>query len=1192
MKSQFIITFLMIFILLEVPLYFQAVFASSNFTLVSALWGSQSNPQKVYPGSSNVKFIVLIRNNYSNLVNVVGYLSLPYGFSGINGEKILSAVGYISTNNTIRYNINKGEVFELDYFLNIASSLIPGTYYGNLTLNFTNSTFSSGNFTMKAPMTVSSFPTFSFQIISVYWSTTGGTVVNATPGARNIGLNVVLRNIGTDNINSISAQLTLKKPFSPNKVMSSAQQVNKGSMFTLTFTGISIDFASMPGNYVEQLMINSTFVGYGGATNVYTNVINLSLVIGNYSSAGIQIVNVQWDGGIKVYSGSRRVSLDVTVQNMGSYTISNMLAQIILPNGFTNAYALNVINETSTAILNYGNSITLNFSPIYVSNSTKPGIYYARLIIISVVSIDNTDLIAMDNFIIPIYVNDLITPIDLVSVEWSYNGNPAPALPGSQYIVLLITFVNRGEDTYSGFQPKLLLPQGFTVFGISVDSGPVTPGSMFTIRFYMNISDAILPRNYVANLTLSFSVNPSGTNTVGSMNFSIPLYIMDPKGFDTRIHMVNAYWGTGVPNPVYPGSKNVPLTIEIANVGLYTAQAVQIGVSAPEIFIPIINSTGVASTLPSGSFASAVLYFDISPQTIPGSYMFSVSIKYFISIYGATIYRNVKSASMLYVSQPPSGPPYVSIVSSGWLNNYPVYPGTQNATFNLVINNEAPFSIAGVHLKLVLPKGFTPGVNGIESYIAGPIQQWQTASASFNINVDPNMMPGLYAASLRIDYVLLSGGNNLKVSEEKEVTLRVNSLEGFEYITYNWVGYAPNPGDVGATLIVLVRNTEVPTLKGIIAEVQLPEGFNSTTTGMRILNATPYIFTSINQVQNLLQRTPVPSLQLAVPQQVTQASIGDFLAIPVSVSISKNVVPGYYPIIIKLNFLDQWNVVRNVIVNGIFWLPGSSNIIQVVEGKSKLLVGNRTAEINIYFKNNGSSSVYNVYVAITNTEAPISISSTVKYIPVIGPNSEVPVSWIVSVNPSINYLGSVPIVLSITFVDPAGFRHNFTQTAILFIEGLAKIKLIDVTVEPEPVYSGAMVTVSTTLINLGTYKAGNVEAWLEGSDIVTLPSSYTFVGDVDVGSQVPISLSANINNITVNKITVYIVIRFRNVFNEITTERYPITLNITHKPSQIQTQTPSLILPNMYELLIIVATVIFLSVSGYMIYILYKKTKH
>lgn len=1193
MKNKFFIVLLMIFIILEIPVYFQPVFASGSFTLVSTLWGSQSNPQKVYPGSSNVRFIVLIRNDYSDLISVTGYLKLPSGFSGVNGEGNVSAVGYISSNNTVRYRINRGEIFELDYFLNIASYLPPGTYYGNLTLKYTNSTFSNGNFTMyNIPMTVSSFPTFSFQIINLYWSTTGGTIINAVPGARNLELNVVLKNIGTDNINSISAQLVLNKPFAPNKVMSSAQQVNKGSTFTLTFTGISVDFNSLPGNYVEQLIINSTFVGYGGATNIYTNVINLSLTVKNFSSAGIQIVNVQWNGGEKVYSGSRRVSLDITVQNMGSYTINDMLSQIILPSGFSNAYGLNVINITSTAILNYGNSITLSFNPIYVSNTTKPGVYNAKLIITSVVSIDNTNLITKDNFTIPIYVNDLITPISLVSVEWLYNGNPAPALPGSQYVVLSITFVNRGEDTYSGFQPKLTLPRGFIVFGTSADSGPVTPGSTFTVRSYMNISDSVSPGIYIANLTLTFSINPSNINTVGSMNFSIPIYIMDSKGFDTRISVVNAYWGVGNPNPVYPGSKNVPLTVSIVNVGLYTAQAVRVSISGPETFIPIINSTNIASTLPSGSFASATLYFDISPQTAPGFYTFSTNITYFISVYGATMYRFTKSILTLYVSKPVSGPPYINVVSSGWVNNYPVYPGTQNATFNLVINNEAPFPIAGIHLKLILPNGFTPGINGIESYIAGPVQQWQTTSASFSINVNKDTLPGLYVASLKIDYILLSGGSNIKNSEEKEITLRVNSLGGFEYITYNWVGYAPNPGDVGATLIILVRNTEVPTMKGIVANVKLPKGFNSTITGTRIFNTTPYILTSINQVQNLLQRTPITNLESIIPQQVSQAGLGDFLAIPISVAISKNVSPGYYPIFVRLNFLDQWNVVRDVPVNGTFWLPGSSNIIQIVEGKSKLLIGNRTAEISIYLKNNGTSPVYNVYVAITNVQSLVSISSTVKYIPTIEPNSEVPVSWIASVSPSISYLGSIPVALSITFVDPAGFRHNFTQTAILFIEGLAEIKFVDVTVEPKYVYPGSTVTISATLINIGTYKAGNVEAYLEGSDIVALSNSYAFVGDIDVGSQVPISLSANVSNANINKTTVYIVIKFRNVFNEITTERYAVILSISSKPVQTQTQTQSFALPTTYELLIIAAIVIFLSVSGYMIYLLYKRTKH
>lgn len=1191
MRIPKFLAIMIIFIFLNIPAYIQVVFASSNFVLVSTLWGSQSNPQKVYPGSSNVRFIVLIRNDLSYLISVIGYLKLPSGFSGTNGANNVSAVGYISANNTIRYTINKGEVFELDYYINIANTLTPGTYYGNLTLNYTNTT-TNGQVNMTVPMTVSNFPYFTFQIVNIYWSTAGGTVINASPGARNIVLNVVLRNMGEDNISSISAELTLNSPFTPNKIISNAQQVNKGSTFTLTFNGISISPNSNPGNYIGNLELNSTFTGYGGATNISTSFITLSLPVGNYPSAGLQVIRVQWTNGEKIYAGSRRVSLDVTLQNMGSYTVNNIMAQIILPSGFTDPYGLNSISTSSAATLGYGNTITLSFNPIYLNSSIKPGVYSARLIVMAVVSIDNTNLVTKDTFNVPIYVNNLTLSIDLVSVQWLYNGNPAPALPGGQYLVLSLTFVNRGEDTYSGFQPILKVPPGFRVFGESADSGPIAPGTTFTIRFYMNISDAIAPGLYNANLTLVISVNPSNINTIGSINFTIPLSLMDPKGFDTRITFVSAYWGTGRPNPVYPGSKNVPLTIEIINTGIYTAQGIQIGVTANPYFIPIVNSTSIPTTLSSGSSASVTLYFDVSPETVPGSYLFIMTTKYFINIYGATIYKYNKLIFVLYVSKPSVGPPYITLVSSGWMNNYPVYPGTQNATLNVVIANEAPFPVAGMHLKLILPDGFSPGVNGIESYIAGPIQQWQTASASFSIDINNSVKPGFYKAQLKIDYILLSGGDNLKSTEEKEVILQVNSLGGFEYVTYNWVGYAPNPGSVGATLIAIIRNTEVPVVKGAVVTVILPKGFNSTVTGTRVFNVTPYILSSLNQVQNLVQTRLIPGSQFNVPQQVSQAGLGDFLAVPISVGISRNVSIGYYPITLNLSFLDQWNVLRKVIINGTFWLPGSSDIVQVVEEKSKLLIGNRTAEISIYLKNNGSSSVYNVYVAITSMQAPISISSTVKYVPVIGPNEEVLVSWIASVSPSISYLGSIPVALSITFVDPAGFRHNITQTAILFVEGVAKIKFIDVTVEPKTPYPGSTVTVSMTLINLGTYKAGNLEAYLEGDNLTLTPNSYSFVGDVDVGSQVPVSLSANISNISINKTTIYVVIRFRNVFNEIITERYPITLTIVPQPPLTQTQTGSSVLSDTYRLLIVMAIVIFLAISGYVIYLLYKRTKH
>ncbi len=1168
--------------------------AQGNFTFINSYWGSSTNPQKAYPGSSDARLIVSIRNDLGNdLLSVSATIYLPAGVSSYDGKSYANATGYTQHNDTVSYYVKAGETFQLDFWLNVQNTTLPGEYSCNTLVSY-NSLGGEGGESLTISFTISDFPDYSFQTVDVYWTTSGGAAVSASSGSRNLNLNIVQRNLGEDAVDGIDARIDLGNPFTPSKVLSGVNNVGKGDTFTLVFTGISIPVTTGSGSYSTSLQLNCTFNGYGNAVDVSTYTIPVTVSVSGMPSPGLKLVSVSWQDFDKTYPGARKVWLTVEVQNLGDYVVSDILSVLRLPNGFTDPYGNPVVNATSGASINYGAFATLTIGPIYISSSVNPGIYYSEATIYSVGLRDSTQLMLSQSLTLPLIVSGASLYIDLGSVAWTFNGQPAVAIPGATNLALSITLINRGEDTLSGLAASIQLPQGFKLIGASYGTGPIAPAASLTVTFYLNISQNVTTGQYASPLTLTFNANPSSGNNVVSTSIQTPFTVEDPNRFDSPVRLVNAYWGRpGNPTPIYPGSRFSPLTLEFVNNGIYGVQGAYIRVTFGNGFEGVVNQTQLAATLASGSFSSTTLYANVKPSTTPGNYSFSVTQSYFIEVYGAFLYREHSLTVQLQVFKPPVQAPYVKVVSSGWENGSPAYPGCKDAVFTLIIANEAPYSIAGVSTRLLLPEGFSEGgLNGLMTYVPGPIASWQTATLSFRANIGSEVAPRNYTGRLAVEYTLLSGGDNLRVSEENEVTVNVNSLGGFEPVYSNWLSYSPGPGNAGATLLIIVRNNEVPQMRGVYATVRLPQGFTATLTGMETVNVTPVTFTSTTQVQDIISMLTGQGLPTgqAAPVTQTQVGKGDILALSIQVNIGNETTVGYYNLDLEFSFIDQWGSIQRAGLKAFYWLPGSTLSVEVTEGKSRLLIGSRTSIIELFIKNVGTASIRDVYVAIVGAPQGVSVSSSFKYLPDIGPQQESNLTWLASVNLQTPYTGSLPILVSISFTDALGYRHPLNQTAIIFVEGIVELRLLDTTTSPETPYSGGSITVSTTLLNLGTYKARHVEAFLDGAILKPGLGNYTYVGDVDIGAQVPVSLTAALRDVTGNK-TVYLIVSYRDVFNAPVTLTFPIDIIVAEKPAQPPPQPTWLDLTDVYKIALIIMA-FFLAGSGYIIYRMYQKTKH
>ena len=1195
MRLKKILSTIIIIIILQTLIFnLVPVRAQGNFTFVNSLWGSTSNPQKVYPGSSNVNLILFIRNDLGqSLVSVSITLYLPHGIESYDGKSNITSNGYVQEDNSIKYTVSPGEIFQANFILNILDYAEAKEYNCTALIEYyTTSSLPVGNKSITVWFTVSPFPAYSFKFIESYWTTSAGYRVNGSSGARNLNLNVVLKNLGESSINSVSAKLNLDGNFYPQTSTSSASNVGMGEVFTLAFTQVSIPVSTAPGTYILNLELNCTFIGYGNAVNMTSYTIQVPVDVFSPSSPNLRLVRVAWRNYEKAYPGARAIILEATIQNFGEYTVSESLIKLYLPRGFTDTFGKNIVNSTSSATIGYGEFATYSIGPIYVSSNVAPGIYYGNATLECVGSRDSSQLLLVQNISIPLIVSRYISNFDVSSVEWLYGGQPAVALPGAQDVQLSIVLVNRGEETFSGLTASPSLPSGFKLLGEDVYSGTVPSGASFTISFHFNISENVKPGNYIIPVSLTFNLNPSSSNTISSSGIMVPVWVEDPVRFDSELKVVNVFWGSyGNPSTVYPGSKLAPLTVEVVNVGLYTVHGARLKLYTSEAFEAVVGEAELSTSLPPGSFSTSTFYLNVNFDAPPGRYNLTLQENYFITLYGAQISKARNLTVEVRVFEPSVRPPYMKVISCGWGNGYPVYPGTENATFNVVISNQAPYSISGIYVTLEPYKFFREsGFQGLKAYVSGPLAPWQTTTLSFKLNVDHNAVPGDYHANLTLEYTLLSGGNNLRVRDVQPVSIKINMLNPPEHVYSSWVRYSPGPGNKGALLLLVFRNNEVPVMRGTYVMITLPKGFKSTVTGSGRVNVTPSSFSSATQLQDILS---LFSGQPQVPAQAPQAQIGrgDLIAVPVQVDVDRDTPLGGYNLTAEFNFVDQWGCVQKASSRAYFTLLGSTNMVEVVEGKSKLFIGLRSAVIELFVKNNGTAPLRDVYVAIGGAPQGIAVSSSVKYVPEIGPGGEVNLTWLASVNPQTPYTGSLPILVVISFADQLGYRRTFNQTAIVYVEGIVELKLMDTSLSPEPVYAGETLTVSTTILNLGTYKAKNVEASVAGSFLENITGSYTFVGDVDVGAQVPVSLQARVKDV-VGERTLYLIIRYRNVFNEPITQVYPLNVTVYSKPATTTTSAiPIVKFIDTYRVVFIILILGFLVASGILIYKLYQRAK-
>ncbi len=235
------------------------VSSSSSFTTVSALWGSGATSPLA--GTQDASLVVTLQYLGLNPVtSLQGTVELPTGITDLNGKGSATAVSAAATD---QYG-----VVQLTFYLDIGSSVQPGSYNYTLSLTWMTS-MSSGTTqtTVLTPPPIAQLQS-SFQVEGTTWekalnstSSSATSVISPEPGSSDVPLVVSLQYLGSQSVTSIEGTLSLPSGFSDlnghSTATAFAASADDGQVISLTF---DLDLASTikPASYNFTLGLSWT----------------------------------------------------------------------------------------------------------------------------------------------------------------------------------------------------------------------------------------------------------------------------------------------------------------------------------------------------------------------------------------------------------------------------------------------------------------------------------------------------------------------------------------------------------------------------------------------------------------------------------------------------------------------------------------------------------------------------------------------------------------------------------------------------------------------------------------------------------------------------------------------------------------------------------------------------------------------
>jgi len=1151
---------------------------NGSVSVVSTEVASSSGGPEVYPGSRNALIVVeLVNSGNLTIRNVQGCFIYPEGFTPAGGGSCVNAV---SPNGTYKDSYEVGEVFQLRSRVNIGENVSPGTYSIPINVSYTPKGMNRTSEIVYANVTVSPYPPIEIKVIDAWWSSD-----KVFPGTEGATLNLMIKNVGRSSIEGGIAKLVLPEPLNPSVVRENLPALARNSTTTLTFTNINIPLAVEPGPHLLNIVVNASARTEDGVSYEASFTGKLYVGVEAPKPLNLKVVDAFWESGV-AYGESRALTLRLTLQNLEQVTVERVTATLHLPEGVTSREGLPYVKAVFEGPTGYGDVFTITFRGINATRPVSEGLMRAALEVMA--SYRGAEFLVTQNLSFKArFVGEEV--LKLVSQRWVYQGSSARAFPTARGLTLELTLVNLGEDVVASITPSVELPKGFELRSISGSclAGGVQPGYTCTLNLAVDVGPDIEPGVWKGAVTLAYTTISSGSYMFREVTHPIELPVSDPASYVPVLKVFNVWWGTTTPGTAFAGERRAPLHVEVANRDRYPASDVMVSVAplTEGVYVVEGNST-CANTLQPGASCASTLYLDLA-NAEAGSLRVNVSVKYVFSMYGSFIRVSRSLIKELRVEEYAAmlGAEGLKLVDHGWLNDQPVYSGTNDAALTVTLANPYSYSVSSIEAVLKLPKGFSSeGLNVSRAYAPGPVGSGQEVTISFTVSVDRSVEPGTYESLLSVKYVVNTGGAAVSRVDAFTVPVKVDSVgRGLELVSSQWYGGAAEPLSYGRLLQVTLRNAEFPSIRGVVADVKLPKGFVSSITNTSEVRvpptyappATPQTVVQVGTAQATTVQQLAALLAQGAQQSPTSFSRGDIISFLVPVNIL-DVGPGTYYALMNVSFIDHWGTLRSYTLKVPVVVLGGSKLVDVW-ALNNLRFERRVGNLTIGVVNIGSAPVYNVYVAVYPTTPYLTVSRSIKYFDYLPPNRVASFNVTTYFNPMppqgspvpITY-GNIPFMAAVTYVDVNGFRRSFNTSFSVNVEPYIELHVSDVKASVK----GGTVRVSGTITNLGNAQVQRVEAYVVVGNKTSEPG---FVGDIEPSSQASFSVTAK--GVSAGG-SVTVVIRYRNPFNEAGEVRVTAPLEVVPEETTTTPVSPGFLGLDMFKVITVVAVALFLVLVG------------
>ena len=691
-------------------------------------------------------------------------------------------------------------------------------------------------------------------------------------------------------------------------------------------------------------------------------------------------------------------------------------------------------------------------------------------------------------------------PLVVASTATLYNGQPVLVYPGQRSVELRLVLLNTLPRPLSSITLEASVPHGFNLSSVSGSClAGVAAGSTCSVSLVFDVSDSVRPGQYNVTLVIGYTYTSGGAVYRGSVHKRVPLLVHDVRVYGPRIEVAAVRWATST-GRVYAFSGVYELDVVLVNRGREAAYGV-VGrvVRVQDGLEPVVDSSTCSQALPPGGFCT--LRYTFSLETAPPKrYSVELNITYQRLDSGLNVLMESEKSISVAVDPPPRGVG-LRLVDSGWLNSWPVYPGTSSATYVVTIASSWAYQVAGVHARLALPWG-----EEVEAYYDGPLQPYGSTTLEFSVDVPGATRPGSYYAELEVSYVVLAPGTTVEHVDKYRVRLNVSSpKEAFSIVTAQWRSEAPGKGSVGAVLRIVLRNNELPSARGLVAILESSEGvvFTVNNESRAKIPLTP--LESVN-VEELLKAINA-QVPLARPtgsgggaQEASITGKGSLFYVDAPLTIYTNT--SRINVSVSVEFTDPWGSTHTAGPYTVEVLvPGRVTGFNVSITPQRATPINGTVEARLVIVNSGGSPALDAEVIVVPKVAIVLPLEPRLHLDSISPGSPVVLPVVFSYNPAgVQVYGgeaprymAVPVLVTIMYRDLLGNFYTYNSTVTLTLEPPIDVGLIDAKAELQ----GSRLLVGGTIVNRGLAVARSVEVVVHAGG--TRASS--FLGDLDPASQ-------------------------------------------------------------------------------------------